>query len=80
MLANQGKPMATPIQVRRADDALHESELLIEKARALESFEHRTGMSRRTYRKIQDARQALNRLEEALRALDARLTGVRTHK
>ena len=71
---------ATPVQIRKADEALHESESLIKKARVLESPEQWSGLSRKTYRKIQEARQALHRLDDALRALDARLTGVRRVK
>jgi hypothetical protein len=76
MRAIRLEPFTTPIEVRKADEALQESQWLIEKARALESSENWTGMSRRTYRQIQEARQALRRLENALSALDARLTGV----
>jgi len=61
--------------VSKANEALHESECLIEKARALESAERWAGISRRTYRQIVDAREALGRLDKALRALDKRLTG-----
>src|SRR5690349_3310204 len=67
--------LAMPIQVRRADEALRESAFLIEKARAFEWPKRWAGMSSKTYRQIADAREALERLEEALQALDKRFTG-----
>jgi len=69
------KRIPAPIQVRQADEALQESEALIEKARALESAERWARLSRKTYRQIADAREALGRLEEALRALNRRFHG-----
>ena len=65
------------MQLRRADEALHESEALIKKARALESAERWAGLSRKTYRQIAGARDALSRLETALQALNKRFHGGR---
>ena len=73
--SNEAETNTRAVQVSKANEALHESECLIEKARALESAERWAGISRRTYRQIVDAREALGRLDKALRALDKRLTG-----
>jgi hypothetical protein len=66
----------TALQLRHADEALHESDWLIEQAHELVSPELWRGISSRTYRQIEQAHEALRRLEEALRVLDHRLPGV----
>ena len=64
-----------PFLLLMAHESLHESECLIERTRALESAERWAGISRKTYRQIADAWEALRRLEEALAALNKRLHG-----
>ena len=76
MLANVSRPHSS-LQLRCLEEALHESHRLIDKAQVLESSERWSGLSPKTYRQILEFRAALRRLEDALRALDRRLTGVR---
>ncbi len=66
-----------PAQLRRADAALSKSHGLIKRALVLKSVERRLGLASRTYRQTQEVREALQRLDDALRAPDRRFTGVR---
>jgi hypothetical protein len=75
MPPNRIQRSPTPLQLRQANEALRESQCLIEKARRLESAERWAEISRNTYRQILDAHEALGRLEHALRALNERLHG-----
>jgi len=69
-----------PAQLRRAHAALAKSDRLIERARVLKSFERKLGLASTTYRETEEARVALQRLDDAPRALDGRFARVRRAK